>query len=248
MLYKLLGVFSIIAPSFLLQGCVPVAVVGAGTLVGSSAIEERGIGKVVSDTSIRTAINAAWFDHDPQISEMVELSVREGKVLLTGQIDTVQRQIDAVRLVWTVNGVREVIDDTKIGEGSGFGGYASDAWITAKLKTSLMFEGEIYSINYTIKTVESVIYLMGIAQSQAELDRVLEIARSISGVKNVVNYVRLKGHASFDTSANQSYHTDLSSQPLGVSYQGSSPQYEQSSHVVNEISPQPQGFPAPLAQ
>src|SRR5690349_6627277 len=121
MLYKLLGVFSIIAPSLLLQGCVPVAVVGAGALVGSSAIEERGLGKVVSDTSIRTAINAAWFDHDPQISEMVELTVREGKVLLTGQVDTVQRQIDAVRLVWTISGVREVIDDTKIGEGSGFG-------------------------------------------------------------------------------------------------------------------------------
>jgi osmotically-inducible protein OsmY len=246
MVSKILSVISIIAPSLILQGCVPVAVVGAGALVGSSAVEERGIGKIVSDTSIRTAINAAWFDYDPQISEMVELSVREGKVLLTGQIDTVQRQIDAVRLVWTVEGVREVIDETKIGEGSGFGAYASDAWITAKLKTSLMFEGEIHSINYTLKTVDGVVYLMGIAQNQRELDRILEITRSISGVKNIVNYVRLKEGALQNMPTDPAESGVLQPQPLAASYEGAPS--GQPSQLTNESESQVQSFPAPLAQ
>jgi hypothetical protein len=179
---------------------------------------------------------------------MVELSVREGKVLLTGQVDTVQRQIDAVRLVWTIGGVREVIDDTKIGKGSGFGGYASDAWITTKLKTALMFEGEIHAINYTLKTVDGVVYLMGIAQNQKELERILEIARSTSGVKNIVSYVRLKGEIAYDMPT-QVQPTDFQTQPVDTyPYESSESMTTQSSFLANESNIQPPSFPAPQAQ
>lgn len=165
---------------------------GAGALVGSSAAEERGLGGALSDTGIRAKINLLWFDFDPSISEEVELSVREGRVLLTGYLSSPQLQIDAVRLAWQVPGVREVRDETKVGDGTGVRGYAADTWITMQLRSDMLFDGDVESINYSVKTVDGVVYLMGIGQNRDELEKVVNHARGINGVKKVVSYVRLK--------------------------------------------------------
>ena len=69
---------------------------------------------------------------------------------------------------------------------------ANDTWITTKLKTKMTFDKDILAINYSIETVGAVIYLIGIAQDKAELQRVLNHARSIDYVKRVVNHVRIK--------------------------------------------------------
>jgi osmotically-inducible protein OsmY len=88
--------------------------------------------------------------------------------------------------------VREVIDEIKVGEGGGIGTYARDVLIANELRAKLLFDRNIQSINYSIETVGGVVYLMGIAQNQAELDRVTGYARNISYVQRVVSYVRLK--------------------------------------------------------
>jgi len=77
-------------------------------------------------------------------------------------------------------------------DGTGVGGYAKDSWIIAKLRARMMFEKRVLSINYNIDCVNGVVYLMGIAQDQDELNRVMHLARNISGVQNVISYVRLK--------------------------------------------------------
>ena len=190
--HKIIGIASVLTLTSLLNGCAPVAVFGGATTVGTSIAEERGVGGVLSDVAIRAQVNTAWFDYDPVINEMVEIQVREGRILLTGDVDTPQRQIDAVRLTWSVEGVKEVIDETKIRDSGGFSGYTGDAWVTTKLKAELLFEPEILSVNYNIKTVDKVVYLIGIAQTQEELDMVIDAARNISGVEEVVSHVRLK--------------------------------------------------------
>ncbi len=176
-----------------LQGCAPTMVAGGATAVGVSAMEERGISGVFNDANIRADIYALWFEYDPILNEMLELSVHEGRILLTGTVATPQQQIDAVRLIWQVKDVREVNDESVVGAGSGFTGYASDTWITTRLKAELMFEQDIQSINYNIKTVNGIVYLLGIAQNQEELERIIEIARDIDAVKEIVNYVHIKG-------------------------------------------------------
>jgi osmotically-inducible protein OsmY len=69
---------------------------------------------------------------------------------------------------------------------------AQDIWIATQLKTKLLVDSEVSSINYSIETVNQVVYLMGVAQSQAEIDRVIGHAKNISYVRRVVNYVRVK--------------------------------------------------------
>src|SRR5260221_8462717 len=164
----------------LLQGCVP-AMLGTAGMGLSTIAEERSLGQVVNDTQIKAMVNAKWLHYDPKLSETTEIQVREGRVLLTGFVDKPQSQIDAVRLAWEVNGVREVIDETRLGKES-FGNYAKDTFITAKLKGELLFDEHVDSVNYNIKTVDGTVYLIGIGQNQAEIDHVMRSAQRVSGV------------------------------------------------------------------
>lgn len=161
--------------------------------IATGPAQERGFTGAVSDTAIRTEINALWINHNVKMASDVQLSVTEGRVLLTGKVDDPQHRVDAVRLAWQADGVREVINEIKVTETeAGLQEYARDSWITTRLRTELLMDGSVRSVNYSIDVVAGTVYLMGIARSQGELDRVLGHARRMPYVKQVVNYILLK--------------------------------------------------------
>ena len=98
---------------------------------------------------------------------------------------------NAVRIAWSVSDVKHVINEIQISP-SPLTDLANDSWITTQLKTKMTLDKEILAINYSIETVGAVIYLIGIAQDQAELQKVINHARSIKYVKRVVDHVRIK--------------------------------------------------------
>ena len=174
-----------------LTGCVP-AILGGGFYAMSSATSERGIGGAVSDVQIKAGINKKWFDADGDISKRLSMTVNEGRVLITGQARDQAQKMEASRLAWEVEGVQEVINEAKVIGSETIASYAHDTWISTKLRTFLTFDSEVAGRNYTIDTMGGVVYLMGAARTQAELDRVTEHARTISGVQKVISYVRVK--------------------------------------------------------
>lgn len=175
------------------SGCDPITVaVGGAATVGVGAAEERGLEGAVDDTKIRASINDLWFRQDFELFRDVTLTINEGRVMLTGSVKKPETRVDAVRLAWQAAGVRQVIDEIQVEDQSGVMDYAGDVWIANKLRTRLMFDGQVKNINYTVDVVNGVIYLMGIAQNQEELDRVVATARDISNVKRVVSHVVLK--------------------------------------------------------
>ena len=173
------------------QSCAPV-VITAGTTVASAATEERGVAGVVSDTAIRAEINALWLGHDLDMFAAVQLEIVEGRVLLAGHVQKPGHRVDAVRLAWRAHGVKEVINEIRIAESRGIGGYSRDSWIAARLRTRILFDKGIASINYSIDSVAGSVYLMGIAMDEAELGRVKAHAREIPYVRRVISHVILK--------------------------------------------------------
>lgn len=174
-------------------GCSPLGMaVGAGASAGIAASEERGIGGSLADARIQTDINDLWFKHSIEMMRRLELTVNEGRVLVAGFAEDEKMKADAVRLVWQVKGVRAVEDQVKVGPEPGTGSYLRDIWIGGQLRSILTFDGHIQAINYTIESVDGVVYLMGIAQSEAELERVVGHARRQRYVKRVVSLVRIK--------------------------------------------------------
>jgi len=123
----------------------------------------------------------------------LDLTVNQGRVLVTGVVQDPEHRVQAVRLAWQPTGVVQVINEVKVAEGEGLIGFAKDAWISGKIRTSLIMDKDVESINYSIDTVQGSVYLMGFAQDQGELNHVIEIARTTGGVNRVVSYVKLAG-------------------------------------------------------
>ncbi|MEZ0224047.1 MAG: BON domain-containing protein [Alphaproteobacteria bacterium] len=187
-----IAVFALV--SFCASGCTMVGLAaGAGATIGVAAAQEGGLKGATTDVSIRVAITDLWLKHDPDMYRRLALTVREGRVLVTGSVPNPDMRVDAIRLAWQAEGVRQVINEVTIDKGGGVTGFVTDSWITGNIKTHLTFDKYIQSINYTIDTTQGTVYVMGIAQDQAELDRVLNYARNTKYVKNVVSYVRLRG-------------------------------------------------------
>jgi osmotically-inducible protein OsmY len=196
---KILAGLSIVCS---VSGCIPL-LLGAGTETAVVAAQERSAGNAMDDAGILIKIKNLYVNQeDKDMFLNVEVKVVEGRVLLTGNVDKPDSQIEAVKLAWQVDGVKEVINEVQISDKSGFWNYSKDAWISAQIRARLVFGKDIKSINYSVITVNQVVYIMGIAQSQEELNRVSNVASTTSYVQRVVSYVRLK------TDPRRGYPTD----------------------------------------
>ncbi len=180
--------------SLMLASCSGVGLLtGAAAVTGISAAQEGGISAAVSDKIIQAKINDAWINYDIGTFAKLDTTVEQGRVLITGVVQDPAHRVEAVRLAWQVKGVNQVINEIRVAESEGITGFVKDKWITTKLRSGITFDREVQSINYSIDTVQGVVYLMGVAQNQTELNHVIEKARTVSGVKQVVSYVKLAG-------------------------------------------------------
>ncbi len=212
-------VLTLLSSSLLLSGCGAVGLAaGAGALVGTTASKEGGLQAGVGDAAIKAQINDLWFKHDVKMFSKLSMTIDQGRVLLTGVVQNPEDRVEAVRLAWQPKGVKQVINEIRVGESSSWGTIAKDEWITAELKTRLIANKGVQSINYNIETLQGSVYLMGVAQNQAELDRVIRIARAIKGVKEVISYVKLTGEpissAAGSTSAGGARYATQPGQPV----------------------------------
>lgn len=174
-----------------LSGCTGL-VIGGVAATGVAVAEERSVGTVIDDATIKTQIMNGIFQKSEPLFTDTSTTVINGVVLVTGQVPTPEDRIAIARIIWGVKGVKEVHNEITIADREGISSFADDSLITTKLKLQLLRDSEILNINYSVETVNGVVYLMGIAQNQAELDRVKNHAKEISGVRRIVSYVQMK--------------------------------------------------------
>jgi osmotically-inducible protein OsmY len=174
-----------------LSGCVATAV-GAGAAAGDTAMQDRGIKGAVNDNAIRAEIDHYWLQKDHKMFMALHLQIYEGRVLVSGTVGDPDTRSDAISLAWKASGVREVYDEVEVTNEGGFVDYARDTKIETELNAKILFAKDVESVNYSTEVVNGVVYLLGVAQNQAELDRVLSIARNLADVKKVVSHVIMK--------------------------------------------------------
>lgn len=185
-----------------LSGCIPLVVAG-GTETAVVVAQERTVGNAVDDAGILLQIKNLYARQDyKDLLANVEVKVVEGRVLLTGNVNKADSQIEAVKLAWQVAGVKEVMNELQVNDQAGIWNYTRDVWVSTQVRSRLIATKGIRSINYSVITVNQVVYLMGIGQNQEELDKVTAIASTTSYVQRVVSYVRLKDDPRRGPSAN----------------------------------------------
>ena len=175
-----------------LSSCLGI-VAGGAAVTGVAASSEGGIKSEYNDLKIHGQINDLWFRSDIDIFRKLDLNVNQGRVLITGVVQDPDRRVEAVRLAWQPAGVKQVINEIRVAESKGPIGYAKDTWITTKLRAVITVDKEVQSLGYSIDTVHGTVYLMGVSHTQTELDHLMDVARNIKGVEQVVSYVTLIG-------------------------------------------------------
>jgi osmotically-inducible protein OsmY len=175
-----------------LSGCL-VAAVGAGAGTGYAVTsQERSLGQTANDAGIQAVIGQSWKQYNIKLADDLSMTVYEGRVLITGTVPSEDWRAEAVKRAWQADGVKEVYDEIQVGSDEGFMQDVGDDTITSKLKTQLVGDGDVRSLNYTVTTVKGVVYIIGTARSAAEEQRVIDHARNIADVKRVVSYIRIR--------------------------------------------------------
>lgn len=178
-----------------LAGCAAVAVGGvaaAGAGAGYAAGQERGVTGTVNDLKIENDIAAAWQNANPPLAGSVTATAYEGRVLLTGTLPSARERAEAGAVARGVPGVRVVYDEIAVGPGETTWDAARDAWISARLRSDLVLDSDVRSVNYDIETVNGTVYLLGSARDPAELARVTHAARYLPAVRRVVSFVTIR--------------------------------------------------------
>ncbi|MGN7618625.1 MAG: BON domain-containing protein [Ehrlichia sp.] len=166
----------------------------AGLAVTTGAIitlQDKSVGDAIDDTAILIRINKELFKVG--LFPQVIVKVSEGRVLLIGHVKSLDEQIRAEKVAWQQRDVKEVVNELTVDKSAiNLKESAIDAIISAQVKARILSQGKVKFMNYSVNTVDGTVYLMGIAQDQEELDRVVSIAQKVKRVKQVVSYVRLK--------------------------------------------------------
>ena len=178
----------------ILVACSPTQmVVGAGATVGLAAAQDRGISGTVEDTRIRLEINEGLLSEDFGLFQDIHLQVQHGRVLLSGSVPDEEARVTAVRIAWQAEGVREVINEIEVRDDQSVTDFAQDRWIEVQLRAKLLGDREVSSLDISIESVDQSVYLIGVARSQDEIDRVVGHAKDVPYVRRVVSHVNLKG-------------------------------------------------------
>ena len=168
--------------------------VGGGATIGTAAYQERGIQGVARDIATTIRMRTSLVEAGKNFITGVSVDVFEGRMLLTGMLPDKKMQAKAVSIAWKTDGVKSVINEIQTGTSS-LRDMGKDTWVSTRLHSKITLDKKIRAINYSIETVNGIIYLIGIAQNQAELDRVIGHAKTISYVKKIINHIRVKKSA-----------------------------------------------------
>lgn len=176
-----------------LSSCTPVGIaVGGAAAAGIVIAEERSVADAVEDGQIKLSIVDALFKESESLFVDVSTTVIEGRVLVTGEVPDSKDRERVAELIWPIEGVREVINELQVDDKNTLTNATEDSWITAKLKARILQDTSIKHINYSIDTVNRVVYLFGIGQDASEIERVYLHARDISGVRKIISHVITK--------------------------------------------------------
>ncbi len=189
-LCRRLGACAVVVAGFALAGCSsPTMILDAATTVA----EDRSMSQVASDVGLKIDINAKLLSNKYRdLFFDVNTNVYENRVMLTGSVETAGQKRRATLLVRGIKGVTKVINELQVTDDGSLTDTANDLWIETKLKARLVGADGVSSINYRWRSVNGVVYFIGVAQNRGELAKVMRLARGTSHVNNVVSHVRIQ--------------------------------------------------------
>ena len=174
-----------------ISGCVGYSSTGVlGTGV-SIALDPRSLGTQIDDSLMQQNLRARLLAADKSYIISVKTKVLDGRVFLTGKVNSVEDKLNITKLAWEIKGARSVKNDLQIKEKFNFNRSAKDLLITSQLRVAMIGNKKIKAVNYNIDTYKKKIYIYGIAQNKIEKDEIIKEAKLILDVEDVITSIFL---------------------------------------------------------
>jgi osmotically-inducible protein OsmY len=175
----------------IISGCVGVSSTGVFGTGVSIALDPRSIGTQIDDSIMQKNLVARLSLKEKKYFLALKVKTLDGRIFLTGKVDDPEEKLHITKLAWETDGVRSVKNDIKIKEGFNFKQSAKDLLITSQLRTALILNKNIKSMNYNIDTYKKKIFIYGIALTSSEKEKVIDEAKQILDVEKVIASILL---------------------------------------------------------
>jgi len=167
-------------------GCVgtsSIGIFGSGVTI---AFDPRSLGTQIDDSVMEKNIAGRLILREKSYLLSVKVNVLDGRIFLTGKVNDPEEKLYITKLAWETKGARSVKNDIKIKEHFNFGQSAKDLLITSQLRAALIFNKKIKATNYQIDTYKKKIFIYGISLTADERKEVINEAKEILDVENVI--------------------------------------------------------------
>ena len=168
------------------SGCVGISSKGIFGTGVSIAFDPRSLGTQIDDSVMQKNLTARLIIRDKSYLLSISTKVLDGRIFLTGKVEEPEEKLHLTKLAWETKGVRSVRNDVKIKEDFNFVQSAKDLLITSQLRAALIFNKNIKATNYQIDTYKKKIFIYGISLTTDERKEVINEAKEILDVKDVI--------------------------------------------------------------
>ena len=124
----------------------------------------------------------------------VDVEVREGVALLSGQVPRPEDKVEAERIAWSAPQVETIGNEILIGDKQGIVRNTKDGFIEKSVRTRLI-ASKVSARDLNVETHEGIVYMLGMVDSLEERDRAAQIAATTRGVREVVSYMKVRPDA-----------------------------------------------------
>ena len=175
----------------IVSGCVGTASTGVFGTGVSIAIDPRTIGTQIDDSIMQKNLSAKLINMNTNYILSVKTKVLDGRIFITGKVDSIEEKLKITKLGWEIKGARSVKNDLQIKAKFNFQQAAKDILITSQLRAAMITNKKIKSVNYNIDTYKKKIYVYGISADEEERSEVINEAKQILDVEDVITSILL---------------------------------------------------------
>jgi len=175
----------------ILTSCVGTGSKGVFGTGVSIALDPRSLGTQIDDSIMQKNLVTRLILLDKNYFLSINAKVLDGRIFLTGKVDNPEEKLQITKSAWETAGVRSVRNDIRIKEEFNFKRSAKDLLITSQLRAAIIFNKKIKATNYQIDTYKKKIYVYGIALNSDERKEVINEAKEILDVEDVIASIML---------------------------------------------------------
>ena len=174
---------------FLLNSCLGSSSSGVFGTGVSVALDPRTLGTQIDDSIMQKNLQARLALTEKKYIIKISVKVLDGRIFLGGKVDEPEEKLKITKMAWETKGVRSVKNNIAVKQKFSFINIAKDVLITSQLRTALIFNKNVKAANFNIDTINQKTYVFGIAHSENEKKEIIQEAKQIVDLKELVTSI-----------------------------------------------------------